>query len=413
MDWLLFLVYLILFSWLITKLGFIRNSGLSKKTLVVLFLVKIFAGIVYFQFHSLPAYKDRSDTWKFYNYSLIETEQLKTQPVKFVTDFFQSGYENKGGLFSDENSYWNDLKDNSMIKLMAVINVFTGNNYYANIIFFNFLFFIGLIVFYRLMKRIYPDKYYTLIVSIFLIPSFLFWCSGLHKDGLIFSALAFALFGFHRLLNRERIFHSLAILIISLLLVFILRNYLVMLLIPAMCVGFLINLFPKRTLLVLSVSVVAGTIFFFNAKHLHPSLDMPKYIVQKQAQFSNLEGSSVVETHKLQPDFQSFLSALPSALDMGFLRPHPGETGMISLVASVEIILFWLIFILCIIYRKKGLSQPPVIWTTLVFAFLVLIVIGYTVPFSGAVVRYRSLVIPLILTPIIGITFFNIIKKYM
>jgi hypothetical protein len=86
-----------------------------------------------------------------------------------------------------------------------------------------------------------------------------------------------------------------------------------------------------------------------------------------------------------------------------------------SLMSSAEIILFWLIIIIGIIYRRKEFSLPPVIWTCFIFSILTLLVIGYTVPFSGAVVRYRSLVLPLILAPVLGMLAVqsNIIKKYM
>lgn len=373
------------------------------------------AGIAYFQFHSLPAYKDRSDTWKFYNSSLIETKQLKADPVKFTTDFFQSNYSDNGGLFSAQNSYWNDVKDASIIKLMAVFNLFTGSNYYTNVVFFNFLFFIGMIAFYRLMKSIYPDKHYSLIGSIFLIPSFLFWCSGIHKDGLIFSAIGLLLFCFHRLLSKVRPIQSTAIIIACLVVIFFLRNYFVMLLLPAMLIGAVIHLFPKRKAIIMMVSVVAGTILIFSLKHIHPSLNIPGYIAEKQQQFKALEGSSDINTDLLHPDFKSFFYALPSAIDMGFFRPHPDEKGMMSVLASAEIILFWLGFIICLIYRKKYSPHSPVVWTTWIFAFLVLLIIGYTVHFSGAVVRYRSLVMPLILAPVVGSIYpkSNIIKKYM
>lgn len=403
MGWLLFIIYLLIFSWLVVRLKFIRNSGLPGKILIALFIIKIIAGIIYFEFHSLPAYKDRSDTWKFYNNSLIETQQLKADPLKFVKGFFQSNYADNGGLFSSENSYWNDVKDASVIKLMAVFNLFTGSNYYINIIFFNFLFFTGMIAFYRLMENIYPDKNFILLVSLFLIPSFLFWCSGIHKDGLIFSAIGFILFCFHRLLNKMRLVQSISIILFCLLVIFFLRNYLVMLLLPSMLIGTLIHFFPKRVFLVLGISIVAGTILMFTLKHIHPSLDIPKYIAEKQHQFKTLEGNSGIETDLLHPNFKNFLYALPSAIDLGFFRPHPGEKGIMSVLASAEIILFWTVFIVCIFYRRKGFREPPVIWTTWIFAFLTLLIIGYTVHFSGAVVRYRSLVMPLILVPITGV----------
>lgn len=415
MAWLIFFIYLFLFSWLITQIGFIKRSGLSSKLIIGLFLIKVAAGIAYFQFHSQPQYKYRSDTWKFYNESLQETKFLKKDPGGFVSDFFISGYDGRGNLFSDSNSYWNDVRDTVVIKLMAAVNVFTFNNYYADIIFFNFVFFIGLIAFYRLMKILYPDKKYGLIATIFFIPSFLFWCSGIHKDGLIFSALGLVMYFFHSVLNRRKIILSSAIILICLLFIFFLRNYLVFLLLPSLFAGWLVHIFPSKKWLILSMLFFSGLVLFFAAKYIHSSLDLPSYIVDKQQQFKKLEGNSVVQTSDLQPSFQSFITNLPTAIDMGFFRPRPNEKGLISLVASVEVILIWFLVFLGIICRRKNVSVSPLAVSCLIFAILTLLVIGYTVHFSGAIVRYRALVLPFLVAPFLGNLAFksNIIKKYI
>lgn len=415
MAWLLFVLYLVFFCWLITRLGFVKRAGLSKTIVVSLFVIKIIAGIVYFQFHSLPEYKNRSDTWKFYDSSLAETKLLKGDPVGFFTDIFITNYGSTGNLFSDDHSYWNDVKDTIMVKLMAVANLFTLDHYYSNLIFFGFIFFIGLVAFYRLMKSLYPDKKLGLVAAVFLIPSFLFWCSGIHKDGLIFSAIGFILFSFHSLLNGRRPALSLAVILVSLMVVFFLRNYLVFALVPCLFAGWLMHRYPQRRWLVLSVVLAIGTFVFFAAPYVHPDLDLPSYLVDKRMQFKSLEGRSVVVQRDLQPGFLSFITNLPAAIDMAFFRPHPSEPGLMSVLASIEVFVFWMIVILCIVYRRKEYKSPPVIWIGFLFAVLVLLIIGYTVPFSGAVVRYRSLVMPLLLAPLVGnlSTGNHILKKYI
>jgi hypothetical protein len=413
--WLIFILYLVFFSWLITRIGFIKRSGLSNKLLIGLFSIKILAGIIYFQFHSLPEYRYRSDTWKFYDSSLQETKKFKQAPGNFVAEIFTSNYSSRGGLFSDQNSYWNDVKDTVMIKLVAVTNLFTFNNYYANIIFFNFIFFLGLVAFYRLMKTVYPDKKYGLIAAIFLIPTFLFWCSGIHKDGLIFSCIGMTMCFFHSLLYLKRKIVSITIIIISLVLIFFLRNYLALVLLLSLFAGWLLYVWPKRKLLLTCVLFISGIVFFFYTRHIHPSLNFPSYVVDKQQQFKKLEGTSVIQTADLQPNPASFMSNLPKAIDMGFFRPHPGEKGLMSLAASVEIILFWLLILLCLTHRQKKISFSPVVWSCVIFAVLTLLIIGYTVPFSGAIVRYRSLILPLLLAPAVGslvsISYIN--KRYI
>ena len=66
--------------------------------------------------------------------------------------------------------------------------------YYINIIFYSFISMFGPIAIYRVMNDVYPAKKWQLLIAVFLIPSFLFWCSGIHKDGLIFSCTAVIVF---------------------------------------------------------------------------------------------------------------------------------------------------------------------------------------------------------------------------
>jgi hypothetical protein len=414
-SWIVFIIYLLFFCWLITIIPFFKRAGLSGKVICTLFLVKVLAGIAYFRFYSLPGNKPVSDTWKFYNRSLPETDKLLHEPGNFIKDIFTSGYSSTGGLFSDKHSYWNDVKDTLMVKLMAIANVFSFRDYYTNIIFFNFLFFFGLIAFYRLLKEIYPANKWLLIFSVFLLPSFLFWCSGIHKDGLIFSAAGILFYSFHHWLNREVRWKNAFLIFLCLLVIFFLRNYLVFVLIPYLFLGWLVQVFPKRRILIIISAFMLGTCFVFGGKYISPSLDIPAFIADKQSQFRNLNGGSSITSKPLGPGLAGFIAALPTAADIGFLRPHINEKGLSSKLASVEIIFFWLLFIFALLRSRHSFVQPPVILVCWLFAFTALFIIGYTVNFSGAVVRYRSLLMPLILAPAIGalVTSTNINKKYI
>jgi len=401
LTWLVFAFYLIVFCYLVTRIPFIRKAGIPKKILLTIFVIKVLAGIAYFQFYSLPANKPTSDTWKFYNRSLPQTQLLKTDPVAFFKGFVTSRYETTGGLFDDKQSYWNDIKDEIMVKLMAITNLFTGNNYYANIIWFNFIFFLGLMAFYRLMRIFYPDKYYLLLAVVFLWPSFLFWCSGIHKDGLIFSILGGIFFCFHHWLNGQKRLLNTLLILLGIAGIFLLRNYMALGLLPALATGVVFHTFPQKKWWLLGIMIGAGILVLAYGKHLHPSLNIPAYFAEKQSQFKTLQGGSAIETVPLQPDFSGMMTALPSAMDIGFLRPHLNEKRITSHISSLEILLFWLVFLIGLI-KTRTTQQPPVVVATWLFAVMVLIIIGYTVNFSGAVVRYRALVLPFLLAPVIG-----------
>ncbi|HEX8459770.1 MAG TPA: hypothetical protein VF623_00005, partial [Segetibacter sp.] len=131
---------------------------MGKWILSGLFLVKILAGLAYAKFYTLPKYYAGADTWRFYRFSLDETKWLLKDPVAFIKDLFVFGYSSSGSMFAGENSYWNDLKSNVPVKLMACMNVITHNSYYTNIILFNFIFFIGLVALFKVFNGIFPGK---------------------------------------------------------------------------------------------------------------------------------------------------------------------------------------------------------------------------------------------------------------
>jgi len=47
LEHLLFAAYLVLFSWLIIKVPFFKKSGLTPAQLIIIFLLKVIAGIFY------------------------------------------------------------------------------------------------------------------------------------------------------------------------------------------------------------------------------------------------------------------------------------------------------------------------------------------------------------------------------
>lgn len=408
----LFIFYLAAFSFLITSIPFFKNTGLAKPVLLALFFIKILAGIAYGKFYTLPKYYSNSDTWRFYKLSVEETKWFLTSPLAFLKDLFSYGYGTTGNIFSGENTYWNDLKSNVPVKLMAIFNVLTSNSYYTNIIFFNFFFFIGLVAIFKILYSIYPLKKWIIIFGVFLLPSTLFWCSGIHKDGLILSAIGIGLYCFFRLLRRKYQLKHLLLILLSFTLVFSLRNYILFALIPAVLCWMLAERYPDRKRLIFVTFYSIGIICFFIIPLIIPSINPPFFLAAKQHEFLLLPGDSQVKTDMLQPTFSGFIAFLPHALDMAFLRPHPNEFKNFSYVpALVENVLLIVLIVISIVGLNKKTAIPPLVICFFSFSISVLLITGYTIPFVGATVRYRSLVLPFLITPLLCITDFSFFKK--
>jgi hypothetical protein len=402
-------LYLLLFCFLITRISFFVKSNINKKILVAIFIIKVAAGFAYAFFYQLPAYRINSDTFRFFAYSTKETDLLLRNPLGFLKDLFSYSYQSSGNIFSGENSYWNDLKSNVIIKLMAVFNVFSFTNYYINIVFFNFLFLFGLIGFYRLMQLYSTTNKWLLIGSIFLIPSFLFWCSGVHKDGLIFSAAGLAFWYFNLCLSKT--FTLLRVLILAglFMLIFSLRNYVCFALLLSFFGWYFATKSNKKTAFIYVYAFCI--VLFFVSPFLHPKLNFPKYITLKQQEFKKLNGGSAVVVQDLEPQFSSFIKYFPNAVDMAFLRPHISEIKNKSYIPAIlENLIILIIPVICFAFKKENFQLNNFSLACLCFAFSILLITGYTITFSGAVVRYKSLILPFLIAPFLSLLDINKIR---
>ena len=121
------------------------------------------------------------DTWAYHYESIQEYHLLISDPAEFVASLFRSNYENGYTNFlQSHNSWWNDLKANFLIKIMAIWNVFSFAHYYINLIFYSFITLFGPIAICRVMKDIFPRRKIPVLIATFLIPSFiifLIFCS--------------------------------------------------------------------------------------------------------------------------------------------------------------------------------------------------------------------------------------------
>jgi len=394
--------YFVLCSVVLFKLPFIKKAKLGNTIVTLLFALKCLAGVAYARFYQLPKYYSTADTWRFYKLSLDEKQWLLHNPYAFVKDIFTHGYQQTGNVFIGSNSYWNDLKSNIIIKLMALFNVLTADGYYSNLVLFNLLYFVGLIALYRVFISLYPTAKWAAIIGIFLFPSTLFWCSGIHKDGLVLSAVGVAIFCFHfKIVQKPFNLKAILLILACFALTFVLRSYVLLALLPFLLgwwVSKQINWPPIR---IFTMLYLAGVVLFFALPYISSGLNFPGFLANKQHEFLLLSGGSAVSALPLQPTFTGFLIYLPTALDMALFQPHlTAGFNVGALLAFGEQILivlllaaFWL--------AKKPAQQLPVITGMLFFGISVLLIAGYSVTFSGAVVRYRSFVIPFLLTPLL------------
>ena len=137
---------------------------------------------------------------------------------------------------------------------------------------------------------------------------------------------------------------------------------------------------------------VVGIIFFLSL-FLPPDYQLSRPIQHAQESFFHLQGNTRYVLDSLKPGPISFIKIAPQAISNSSLRPYPWEgKSLLQSVSSVDVILLiaGLLYFLTVPERKKSVSHP-LYWLFLFYSICLLIGIGYTVPFPGAIVRYRCI----------------------
>ncbi len=414
LNYFLFILYFVLLCWGIAKISFVKNAALGNKWIFALFTIKILAGVA-IGYCSLHFYSIHNDYWDNNLGSTQEYEVLKTNPKYFFSELFISNYNDSyADFWGRTDSFWNDLKNNCLIKFMAFFNLLSGGNYYINSIFFNSIVFLGHIGLYRLFKKMFIKFNWGLVVGCFLLPSFLYFSSGIHRDGLIFTLITTSLYCCYSIWEegkKNKKFYVVGIL--SILLLLILRNVVAITLVPILFAWWSSKNFSIKPIIAISSIIVAFLFILLFAGKLS-NINPLSFIAAKQADYFKLDaGNTQIAVQILQPNATSFLQNTPTALGNVFFKPLLGTKPLTLIPFEIELLFYYaLIGIFLFASNKNSLPVPKIfLLTILAFILLSFLFIGHIIPNLGAIIRYRSIYLPFIIAPLLGYLFLpNTIK---
>ncbi|GAB3010970.1 hypothetical protein GCM10027051_11380 [Niabella terrae] len=376
----------------------------------MLFLTSVIFGILYGWIGIYEATTaNMNDTWTFHYMGIKESKLLFQHPQQYLLNLFQNPYGD-GGLFSSAHSYWNNLKGNAFIKLLSVFDLFSLGNYYINIIFYCFLVFFATTALYRVFSAHFGRQSPWLLVGCFLIPSFVYWNNGIHKDGLCFLGLSLCIFSLYFYIRKGNFnAKGVGLLLGGALILFVFKNHLLMGLLPAALAWILSEKYPRRRWWIFGSVYLLAVIAFFGSRYLLPGWNLPAVFVEKQAAFNALKGGvTSLKVRALEPCLESFLQLLPQAVSLSMLRPYFSDIHKwLILPAYLEMLIIWLILLLAAIRSFRHNKMSPLGLFILFYSISVLLIIGYTVNNLGATVRYRSLLLPLFMPFLLMVIFGN------
>ncbi len=404
-GYLFFAIYASLIFWVFPKITFIKNAGLSAAEVRILLALKMLGGIIcafYFENIFLTA-----DYGSFNAEGKLQSEWLLSNPALFFkdirTDIDTYGL---GNIFDTANSFWGNIKFTLLVKVLAVFSLITGGNFYLNsAVFCSFVFF-GHIAFYRIFSQLFKGHKLKILLVCFFIPSVVLYTSCVQKEGFVFLSLGMISFVFYNAVKGTRFISikSVIVFLAAIITIFLFRNYVVIALLPAMITALFINYFPLNKRMVFFLCYCFYCILFFMSGLFNNSLNLPEAVVKRKAEFAiPVAANTNIAMNELYPNIKSFLYNLPQAINHSLFRPYLWEySNPAVILTALEIFFYQLIFVAYIFFRNKKETMTQLFnLYGLAFFFTMMLIIGYTIPNIGAIVRYRSIFWIFLLCPLV------------
>lgn len=388
--------------------------GLPMRGVAGLFLLKIAAGVALWAVYTW-VYTDRihADVFKYFDDSAVMYDALWSRPVDYLRMLFSVGNDN---AYFDEryykvmNHWYREYESNlandahTIIRFNAAVRLLSFGEFHVHTVFAAFLALTGMLALYRAFVDLLPGRERALMIAVFLLPSVLFWASGVIKESLLFFGMGLLLWQFMKLITGEIKAVGWLLLAFSAVLLFHLKFYVIASLLPALGMLALAHLSPRTPLVLRSAVVLLACIALgLNLHHLLPGFNVLETLAVKQRDFIGLAEAttpgSFVLPERLEPNAWSFLRQAPYAVYITVLGPlvHAGP-GLFGIVAALEQLALLLVIGVLLMHRLPWHRvDREMIVPVLTFVLLLALVIGWTTPVMGAIVRYRTPMLPFLL----------------
>lgn len=348
-------------------------------------------------------YSDRStaDIYKYFDDSLVIHELAKSHfatYLKLLLGISLNDIEHQLIIETqhwDSSSLWGGFGNRIMTRIHLLIHWFSFSNIWVHAVFFNALSVLGFLWIYRSLSGFFRQSLF--IIFAFLIPTVLFWSSGMLKEAVLLLFIGMLFNGIYTIRNESKFSGGLSILL-SLFGIALLKLYLLIPLIPVL-LAYLLNRYSYLKKYSVWWSIVIAVPISFVFIHFTSALIFQKSFIDllmlRYNEFYDLAvtqnaGSLLVSNSvSAEGSWIWFLDAIRHT----WLMPWPWTGGgLLTRIAGIEHLFFVLSLIFtAFVFRKMKYIPGHLFLFSLFFLYAILLfqIIGLTVPVLGAIVRYE------------------------
>jgi hypothetical protein len=290
-----------------------------------------------------------------------------------------------------------------LTKITSVFNILTGNNYWLISLYFSLISFSGAWFLVKTINRFVFSVAAPAVIAFLLLPSVVFWTSGVIKETFAMAALFYLSAIFLKVWYGERptVLQYLAV-AIGLWVLWNLKYYFMAIFLPVVCTSLLYKFiigerFQRSAVLEIAVWFAMLILPVFLITFLHPNFypdRLLNVIVLNNAGYNELSSpDDVVHFSNLKATVPSILSNAPWALFSGLFRPLLWESGtVLQFLLGLENAVLLLFFVAALRNIKKIFMSPYrlLVLALLMYVLLLCILITLAAPNFGTLSRYRS-----------------------
>ena len=372
---------------------FFKSSEIKIKWWCGIFLFKVLIGILYGYIHSFSY--GGADTFYSFKQGIRVYNTLRNFGFStyFKLVFLPCHYPSYSGIerWTHNSIPYGDESYYLIVRFHAFVALISGCYYNVHVVFYNILSFAGCVFLYRSFKDELIEKSILLLAALILIPSVVFWTSGIHKDGLSLLGIGILFYSLKK--QDEFSFYKIVLALFSIILLYIVRSYILLILIPLIAV-YVIFSNKKKNLLLYYAITFSGFLFIviLVSSDVGGVSPLDKIVWWKNAFGALSQSENSISLPDIQPKIFSFIQLIPHALVHSFLQPFfwNAKNGYQIFVGLQDWILFFSLQILIIYSVIKQKVLPHLFYLSVGYTVSVYVLLGMIVPNLGALSRYKS-----------------------
>ncbi|MCU0428445.1 MAG: hypothetical protein MUF42_00610 [Cytophagaceae bacterium] len=392
------------------------KDPVEQKYFIPAFLSKIVGAVVLVLIYQF--YYKGGDTTAFFFDSQIATTLFFDSPFGYLQFLLSSPGEQipEISFYTFQIYFYWDPNSLIIVKIASFLNILTFSSFVCTSMLFGVLGFCGGWYFFKTLRLLNKHLNKQFAFATLFMPSIIIWGSGLIKDTLTMSAIGFIMYTSYKLfVSKDVRLKYVIAMSIAMYLVIVIKVYILICLLPALCIWFFINYinhiksrstrgFLKPLMLSIAIligligsSIIVETDTKYNFKNIS---ETAKVTANYIGSVSKMENGSYYNIGQLEMTPGGIISIFPSAIVVSLFRPFLWEIKNLLMTLSSLESLFVMILVISTLY-KVGIFKfisivngNAFILSAIIFSLTFAFAVGVSTSNFGTLARYKTPLIP-------------------